>query len=100
MSRAGKRLTRREARSKNGDKRSQGAIFKVFLNFNRDLIQFLNYILQISLPYQIEQCHFEHSNIPLFPFILIEIDRDNDFFRLERFIRAYRIFFLPHEYIL
>lgn len=95
MSRAGKRLTRREARSKNGDKRSQGAIFKVFLNFNRDLIKFLKYILQISLP-----CHFEHSNIPLFPFILIEIDRDNDFFRLERFIRAYRIFFLPHEYIL
>lgn len=71
MSRAGKRLTRREARSlsKNGDKRSQGAIFKVFFNFNRDLIQFLKYILQISLSYQIEPSHFEHeySDISIYP---------------------------------
>lgn len=70
MSRAGKKLRRREARSlsKNGDKRSEGAIFKVFLNFNRDLIQFLKYILQISL-YQIEPCHLEHeySDISIYP---------------------------------
>lgn len=74
MSRAGKKLRRREARSlsKNGDKRSQGATFKVFLNFNRDLIQFLKYILQISLSYQIEPCHLEHeysdiSSISIYP---------------------------------